>query len=189
MMEAHNFVDYYKVLGMSPEAAAEELGRRFHRLAKRYHPDNPATGDRERFDLVIEAHNMLKDPARRARYDVLHGQLTGSQAGTHAEKPSASFVGEDVEIQEKLLAPFYARRRQNVREPGVPEFELERIFGCPVDRLEFHLWYLKAKRWIERLDNGMYGITIEGVDHLNAEHHRKATTRLLMDHSEEDDEL
>ena len=72
---------------------------------------------------------------------------------------------------------------------GIDAAELERIFGCPVEHLEFHLWYLKAKRWIEKLDNGMYGITIEGVDHVNAEHHRKSTTRLLMDQSDWDDDL
>ena len=29
-------------------------------------------------------------------------------------------------------------------------------------------------------------ITVEGVDHVNSEHHRKTTTMLLMDRSHED---
>ena len=55
--------------------------------------------------------------------------------------------------------------------------------------LEFHLWYLKAKRWVERLENGMLSITVEGIDHVNSEHQRKATTMLLMDRSHDVDDL
>ena len=169
MMEANSFVDYYKIMGVRPDIGTEELNRRFHRLAKRFHPDNPQTGNRERFDLLVEAHNLLKDyPADRNGNDT---------------------VGQDVDIQTRLLSVFYNRRRHNIRDPGVPEMELERIFGCKIENLEFHLWYLKAKRWVERLENGMLSITVEGIDHVNSEHQRKATTMLLMDRSHDVDDL
>ena len=35
----------------------------------------------------------------------------------------------------------------------------------------------------------MFSITVEGIDHVNAEHQRKATTMLLMDRSQESDDL
>ena len=187
MMEANSFVDYYKIMGIRPDVSRDELERRFHRLAKRYHPDNPQTGNRERFDQLIEAHNLLKDPAKRSRYDVLYKQTVGSQPGSDGN--GRDTVGEDVDIQSKLLAVFYNRRRHNIRDPGVPEMELERIFGCKIEALEFHLWYLKAKRWVERLENGMMSITVEGIDHINSEHQRKTTTMLLMDRSHENDDL
>ena len=190
-MEASSFVDYYKIMGVRPDITPEELGRRFHRLAKRYHPDNPQTGNRERFDLLVEAHNLLKDAARRSQYDILYNQVAGPRPG-YASDPNGTggdTVGQDVDIQGKLLSVFYNRRRHNIRDPGVPEFELERIFGCKIESLEFHLWYLKAKRWIEKLENGMLSITVEGIDHVNAEHHRKTTTMLLMDRSQDHDEF
>lgn len=30
--------------------------------------------------------------------------------------------------------------------------------------LEFHVWYMKEKGWIERTDTGAYAITAAGVD-------------------------
>lgn len=190
-MEANSFVDYYKVMGVRPDISPDELGRRFHRLAKRYHPDNPQTGNRERFDLLVEAHNLLKDPAKRSQYDNVYNQVVGpaQNYGAEGNGSGGDTVGQDVDIQTKLLSVFYSRRRHNIREPGVPEMELEKIFGCKIEALEFHLWYLKAKRWIEKLENGMLSITVEGIDHVNSEHHRKATTMLLMDRSHENDDL
>ena len=190
-MDSNGFVDYYKVLGIKPDMSADELARRFHRLAKRYHPDNPQTGNRERFDLIVEAHNMLKDLGRRAKYDILYNQIVGSTQAysTDGDVTGGDTVGKDVDIQSKLLSVFYNNRRRNIRDPGVPEMELERIFNCKIENLEFHLWYLKAKKWIERLENGMFSITVEGIDHINSEHHRKTTTMLLMDRSHESDDL
>jgi hypothetical protein len=188
-MERDDFTDYYKVLGLSPKANSDELAQRFHRLAKRYHPDNPLSGNRDRFEDMVSAYNVLKDPAKRADYDFRYEQVVGPQGTTSPEASGVNFVGSDIEVQNKLLAIFYTKRRQNIRDPGVPDFELERIFGCPVESLEFHLWYLKAKRCIERLDNGMFGITVEGVDYVNAQHQREVTTRLLMDRSSDGDSL
>jgi len=189
MMEANSFVDYYKIMGVRPDIASEELNRRFHRLAKRFHPDNPQTGNRDRFDLLVEAHNLLKDTAKRAHYDMLYKQVVGTTQGFATDGNGHDTVGQDVDIQTKLLSVFYSRRRHNIRDPGVPEIELERIFGCKIENLEFHLWYLKAKRWVERLENGMLSITVEGIDHVNSEHHRKTTTMLLMDRSQDFDDL
>ena len=185
-MEASSFIDYYKVMGVRPNISPTDLSRRFHRLAKRYHPDNPVTGDRDRFDQLVEAHTVLKDTERRAQYDHLYDQIVGSVQSHTPDPVEADTVGKDVDIQARLLTVFYGRRRHYVNDPGVPEMELERIFGCPIANLEFHLWYLKAKGWIERLENGMLAITVLGIDHVNSEHHRRATTMLLMDRSQED---
>ena len=65
-----------------------------------------------------------------------------------------------------------------MEDPGIGNIELERLLGSPREHLEFHLWYLKAKGWIGRLENGMLAITVEGVDRTNPEH-RPETTKLL----------
>ena len=69
-MEAPSFIDYYEVLEISPNANSETVERMFRYLARHYHPDNLATADRDRFDLILEAHNVLRDPEKRVRYDL-----------------------------------------------------------------------------------------------------------------------
>ena len=44
--------------------------------------------------------------------------------------------------------------------------QMERLLGCPAEHLGFHLWYLREKGWIQRLDNGHIAITAAGVDHV-----------------------
>jgi len=45
--------------------------------------------------------------------------------------------------------------------------------------MEFHLWYLKAKGWVERLDTGQLAITALGVDHVEEGRLRLRKDRLL----------
>jgi curved DNA-binding protein CbpA len=188
-MDRDEFIDYYKVLGAAPGASANDIARRFHRLAKRYHPDNPLSGNRDLFDRLVQAHGVLRDEGKRAAYDKLHEQLVGPHPRPPEEPNHVNVVDRDVHLQENLLSILYTKRRRNIRDPGVPEIELERLLSCAPEELEFHLWYLKAKRWIERLDTGMVAITVEGIDHINAEHQRKVTTKLLTDASHLEDEL
>jgi hypothetical protein len=51
----------------------------------------------------------------------------------------------------------------------------------PREHLQFHLWYLKAKGWIARLETGTIAITVEGVDRTNSEYRRETTTKFLTD--------
>lgn len=69
-MEAYTFTEHYEVLEISPNANSETIGRIFRYFAQRYHPDNPDTGNRARFDEVVRAYNTLKDPVktRAVRY-------------------------------------------------------------------------------------------------------------------------
>jgi hypothetical protein len=46
--------------------------------------------------------------------------------------------------------------------------------------MEFHMWYLKAKGWVERLeDGGQLAITALGVDHVEQGRLRLRKDRLL----------
>ena len=49
------FVDYYEVMQVSQRAESATISRVFRHLAKRYHPDNQETGNRELFDQLAEA--------------------------------------------------------------------------------------------------------------------------------------
>jgi len=43
-------------------------------------------------------------------------------------------------------------------------YELEKLLRIPEKHLEFHLWYLKEKGWIGRIESGQFAITANGVD-------------------------
>ncbi len=74
--------DYYKVLGVSPEATEKEITRAYRKLAKRYHPDaNP--GSEDKFKEISAAYDVLGDPERRKEYDEVRrlGPLGGFGSG------------------------------------------------------------------------------------------------------------
>ena len=60
--------DYYKTLGVSREADADEIRKAYRRLARKHHPDlNP--GDKaseDRFKDVQEAYDILSDTEEEA---------------------------------------------------------------------------------------------------------------------------
>jgi curved DNA-binding protein CbpA len=171
-------------LEISPNANSETIDRVFRFLAQRYHPDNRDTGDLLRFGEIVEAHNALRDPVKRAQYDIQHKNDSGIRSKLAEEASDSKGIERDVDIQGKLLSILYVKRRQDINNPGIGNVDLERLSGCPREHLEFHLWYLKEKGWIGRLENGMLAITVEGVDRAISEHHRETTTKLLKDQSQ-----
>lgn len=74
--------DYYKILGIAPDAEPGEIKRAFRKLARKYHPDINESAEAEAmFKDVNEAYEVLKDPERRAVYDQLGKPGPGSQDG------------------------------------------------------------------------------------------------------------
>jgi len=183
-MEGKTFVNYYAILELEPISSAKAITRKFHDLARRYHPDNQATGDRRMFDLIVAAHDMLKDPHKREQYhkdnqdrlpalppysaegDKAHPEGAAPEATCQEEGEFIDDLGidRDASIQNSLLTLLYLRRRRNIRQPGIGDAELERVSGCPPEHLEFHIWYLKAKGWISTGEDGLLAITVAGVD-------------------------
>src|SRR3974377_577650 len=185
MMEASKFIDYYELLEISPSANSGTIERMFRYFAQRSQRDNQDTGDRDRFDLMAEAHATLRDSVKRAQYDIQHRDRSNFSGKLAKEARYIKVIDGDVYIQTKLLSILYARRRQNIREPGVGNQELELLLGCPAEHLDFHIWYLKEKAWIGKTESGRLAITVEGVDRVNSEHHRKTSNKLLTDQSDE----
>ena len=75
--------DYYEVLGVSKDASDDEIKKAYRKLAIKYHPDkNP--GDKEaeaKFKEVNEAHDVLSDKQKRARYDQFGHPGVGGASG------------------------------------------------------------------------------------------------------------
>ncbi len=63
--------DYYKTLGVSKNAPADEIKQSYRKLARKYHPDanKGNAASEERFKEISEAYNVLSDEKRRKEYD------------------------------------------------------------------------------------------------------------------------
>jgi curved DNA-binding protein CbpA len=176
------FTDYYEILEISPNANSETIERIFRHLAMRYHPDNHDTADLSRFNEIVEAHNTLKDPVKRAQYDIQHKNHSGFRTKLAEEASNTKGIAWDVVIQDKLLSILYVKRRQTLNDPGIGEFDLEQVSDCPREYLKFHVWYLREKGWIGRQENGTLAITVEGVDRANSEQRRRETAIKQLTH-------
>ena len=87
--------DYYEVLGVSKNASDDEIKKAYRKLAVKYHPDkNP--GDKvaeEKFKEVSEAHEVLSDKQKRARYDQFGHAGVGGNAGGNPFSGGNPFAG------------------------------------------------------------------------------------------------
>lgn len=75
--------DYYEVLGVSKNASDDEIKKAYRKLAIKYHPDKNQ-GDKEaeaKFKEVSEAHEVLSDKQKRARYDQFGHAGVGGASG------------------------------------------------------------------------------------------------------------
>jgi len=64
------FKDYYKILGVDPEASNKEVKTAYRKLARKYHPDVSEHKDAgNKFKEVAEAYEVLKNTETRAEYD------------------------------------------------------------------------------------------------------------------------
>jgi len=175
----NDFLDYYEILQVSPNADTDTVDRVFRHLAKKFHPDNTASGDTERFRVVMEAHKILSDPEARAAYDVRHTDHWNQKWQLASEATNRTAFGDDRETRESLLSLLYVQRRRTMKHPGMGELELAMLLRVPHELVEFHLWYLKAKGWVERLDTGALAITARGVDQVEQGRLRLGPDRLL----------
>src|ERR1022692_903061 len=157
-------LDYYEILQLSPKADLETIHRVYRIMAARFHPDNPDSGDKERFLSMSEAYRVLSDPVRRADYDQLKGT---DHRGPLPLFKARAFVDEKKgEMNRRLgvLCLLYAQRRRNPEHPAIALMELEEVMSIPRDYLEFTLWYLKQKRYVEMTQGADFCLTASGVD-------------------------
>lgn len=75
------FKDYYKVLGVEPDADLKTIKTAYRRLARKYHPDVSDQHDAEKkFKDVAEAYEVLSDEKKRAEYDQLRQYGSAGQS-------------------------------------------------------------------------------------------------------------
>ena len=83
-MAAHN---YYRLLGITPEASPEDVKKAYRHLAIKYHPDrNPDNPEgEEQLKAINEAYQVLGDEEKRRRYDFLYSLHLKNNAAYNEE--------------------------------------------------------------------------------------------------------
>lgn len=76
------FKDYYKILGVEPDADTKTIKTAYRKLARQFHPDvNPEAGAEEKFKEVAEAYQVLKNKQTRDEFDELRKYGAQSRQG------------------------------------------------------------------------------------------------------------
>src|ERR1700730_14600510 len=127
-MEQDQPVDHYETLQISSNAEPETIHRVYRLLAQRLHPDNQETGNASRFREISEAYQILGDPERRAKYDVIDQHRRQERWSLVSTGPKAEndFVAEGV-VRLTVLEVLYTKRRIEPHAPGVYFADLEKI--------------------------------------------------------------
>jgi curved DNA-binding protein len=155
--------DHYELLRLSPGAEPEAVERVYRKLAKRFHPDNPETGDAETFLRIAEAYRVLSDSAKRMEYDA---ERIATRISPRFQFRSAEFFSGVLGEQNRRLAILcllYRKRTSNYEYPGLSLFDLEQLTGCTQGELGFSIWYNCEKGYARATDRD-YCLTAEGVD-------------------------
>jgi len=177
-------MDYYEFLQISPNAEPSTIQRVYRYLAARLHPDNPETGDTEKFVLLKQVYDVLSDPERRAHYDATYKKQAGDSAPLSHSIDFMDNIDGELNRRLAVLALLYIQRRTNPYYPEVSLADIEVWMGFPRDYLHFTMWYLKSKNYVTMADNADFTLTVLGVDFV--ESHRvdiPILNKLLSEHA------
>jgi curved DNA-binding protein CbpA len=83
-------LNYYEILGVSPNASQDEIKKSFRNLALQHHPDKNKNSEesKQKFMKIIEAYEVLSDEQARKDYDNNALQKRGTRTRW---TPSADF--------------------------------------------------------------------------------------------------
>jgi curved DNA-binding protein CbpA len=162
-------VNYYDLLQINPRAEIETIDRVYRILASRYHPDNQQTGDAERFRMLSDAYQLLKDPVKRKEYDRQFEVNPAGPLPIFLGKEFTDGIDAEAKIRIGVLCLLYSKRRANPDYAALSLLDMENIMAFPRERLLFALWYLRAKRFVVQDDRSSFIIAAEGVDYLESQ--------------------
>jgi len=112
----------------------------------------------------VKAHRALSNPERRAGYDVKYEAGISYRWKIFSHASPSEGAEEARKIYQSILSMLFTARRRDAGNAGVGIFQVEKMLGVPEKYLEFHIWYLREKGWIQRVENGGFAITVSGVD-------------------------
>lgn len=185
MNSEESFVDYYELMQISSKAEPETIQRVFRILASRYHPDNPTTGDQERFLRLTVAYQVLSNPEARQAYDSDYNIWRSKPLEVFDLQDFATGVDGESNRRLGLLCLLYNSRRISQDDPGMSLLQLENKMASAREHLVFTLWYLRDKGYLRQTEDSSYAITSSGVDFVEESLPRNRILYRLLKESEE----
>src|SRR3989344_2513290 len=86
--------DYYKILGVSKTASADEIKKAYRKLALEFHPDRNKSKEADaKFKEGTKAYEVLSDPQKRQAYDQFGSAAFEQGGGPSAGGPFGGFGG------------------------------------------------------------------------------------------------
>jgi DnaJ domain len=161
---AGKFQDHYEVLGIEPQSDSDAIQRAYARLAQRFHPNNAETGDKEKFDSVNQAYEVLSDAQLRKDFDGVKGVSSEATGPKFSGMEFFDALARGTGLRSALLALLYDRRRMNPFKPSVTMRHTENMLNATAEELTFALWYLKQRSLVTSDDKSALQITVDGMD-------------------------
>ena len=166
---AGKFQDHYAVLGIEPKSGSEAIQHAYAKLAQKYIPTNPATGNAEMFEAINMAYETLSDPQLRATFDKLKGIGQEDAGPKFSGMGFFDGLGREALLRSAILCVLYDRRRSKPSTPSLSMRHLESIVDAAEAELMSSLWYLKQRGLVTSDDKSSLQITVDGIDALESQ--------------------
>jgi DnaJ-class molecular chaperone len=127
-------VDYYKILGVTDKASADEIKKAYRKLAKANHPDSTG-GDKvkeKRFKEISNAYDVLGDAKKKKQYDQIRaGGFRPDMGGGGVYTYQGGAGGPGVFDLGDLFGQFFGG---GTGRPGGPRVRVEHFEDDPYSR-------------------------------------------------------
>ncbi len=125
------YIDYYKILGVSKSATEGEIKSAYRKLARKYHPDvNPNNKEAEKkFKKINEANEVLSDAEKRKKYDeygkdwmyadeIKKSQQERNKSKTYGSQDFGDFTGDFSSFFESMYGGTAGNRSRQTKFRG-----------------------------------------------------------------------
>jgi curved DNA-binding protein CbpA len=127
MAENVNFVDYYELLGLRPNATNHEIRRAYILKAKEHHPD--MGGSIEMMQLLNRGYRTLTGATTKAAYDMLHSFHVGSTSQGDYRYADGREVNDVTDMSDDEVDVFLDNLLDEFRnKPTKPKMNLRQWF-------------------------------------------------------------
>lgn len=107
--------DYYKILGITYPSNPEEINCAYREMAKKWHPDlNPGKDVTRKMQDINEAAEILRDLAKKARYDAEYQAAFGSRWSE--AKQEETYENPEYDVKDEALREDIIKARRNAEE-------------------------------------------------------------------------
>ncbi len=83
-------MNFYEILGVTPDSELAEIKSAYRKLARKYHPDVNPDGAK-RFKEISRAYDTLSDDKKRKQYDTLNGFFKSEKTKTSSKKAEEEY--------------------------------------------------------------------------------------------------